>query len=328
MTKQIAVSPGSPDREPVQAEPEAAAVSDGTPEGAGASPGVRGQVKPVTRWAGAKRWLAPYVADPIYRYLTTRGGRYCEPFLGGGAVALAVLSRETDVRNLGGLGSPSAPMAFLSDACAPLIQMFRSVVANPDRVYAEMRELAIRGVDEDTYYEERRKAATPGRFLYLNALCFNGLYRENASGQNNVPFGDRGEDPFPSREAIHAVAGVLKGASIQTWDFRRALRNVKQGDFVYIDPPYAGGFANYTRNGFTDDDQQELAAMLENLAASGVAIVACNADTPAVRAWYSWAPHVVDTGERRAINRDGAARSKKASCLLITTDPALLGELA
>lgn len=271
------------------------------------------RVRPVLRWCGGKGWAAPFLAPPFREYLERSRGFYHEPFLGGGAVALAL--------------AHGRPMR-LSDACLPLIQLFRAVAANPDRVYAEMRELAVRGVDEATYYEERRKALTPGRFLYLNCLSYNGLWRENASGQYNVPFGDRGDDPFSSREAIQAVSHVLTGAQLQTWDFRRALRNVKPGDLVFVDPPYAGGFASYTRKGFTDGDQQELAAMLEQLAGTGAAVVACNADTPAVRSWYSWTPHVISTGERRAINRDGAARAKKAECLLMTTDLALLGDLA
>jgi DNA adenine methylase len=217
----------------------------------------------------------------------------------------------------------------LSDLCAPLIQMYRSVIVNPDRVYAELREIAARGVDEDAYYEERRKAMTPGRFLYLNALSFNGVYRENSSGRYNVPYGDRGEDPFQTREEIHAVSAALRGAQIQSQDFRRALRSdlVGEGDLVFVDSPYHGGFSGYTKTGFSDDDHQALAGILEGLATNGAHIVACNADTPGVRSWYSWVPHVVETGERRAVNRDGVARSKKAACLIFTTDLSLLGDL-
>ena len=47
---------------------------------------------PFVRWAGGKRWLAPRLVDEI---MATEPHLYIEPFLGGGAVALALPAQLT-----------------------------------------------------------------------------------------------------------------------------------------------------------------------------------------------------------------------------------------
>src|SRR5437016_9287067 len=69
------------------------------------------------------------------------------------------------------------------------------------------------------------------RFLYLNSLCFNGLYRTNESGQFNVPYCPPGHETVPE-ELILEAAHHLRKATIVNQDFEETLATATIGDFV------------------------------------------------------------------------------------------------
>ena len=65
-------------------------------------------------------------------------------------------------------------------------------------------------------------------------------------------------------------------------------RVYRPGDVVFADPPYDGTFTGYV-GGFSDAAQEQLASLLERLAAQGVRVFATNSDTPRIRQLYRWA---------------------------------------
>ena len=134
--------------------------------------------------------------------------------------------------------------------------------------------------DETTYY--RVRAEDPSdltqfergvRFVYLNRYCFNGLYRTNCRGQFNVPYGRSRTGALPPVEQFLACARLLARAELRAWDFGTALRYVQEGDFVYLDPPYAVRtrrvFREYGPKSFSSGDLERLAWHLEKLDAKG-----------------------------------------------------------
>src|ERR1039458_929080 len=131
--------------------------------------------RPFLRWAGSKRRiLATLVqcAPPEYR-------TYVEPFLGSGCLFFAL--------------RPSA--AILGDLNAELMLTYGLVRRSPRRIATELGELS----HSRRTYERMRSVDTSAldplsravRFLYLNRLCFNGVYRTNRAGMFNVPMGSR-----------------------------------------------------------------------------------------------------------------------------------------
>lgn len=95
-------------------------------------------------------------------------------------------------------------------------------------------------------------------FYYLNRTGYNGLCRFNQSGEFNVPFGSYAtinytRDFSPYRE-------LFSEWEFTSTDFEKL--SVKQGDFVYADPPYDVEFTHYAKNGFTWDDQVRTAEWL------------------------------------------------------------------
>ena len=115
--------------------------------------------RPFLKWPGGKRWLAREIAY----YISTRLiGRYFEPFLGGGAVLLALQPRQ----------------AILSDLNPDLINTYRQVQKNPDVLIARLRK---KRVTAHNYYRVRGQNPQSSleraiRFLYLNRTAFGGMY--------------------------------------------------------------------------------------------------------------------------------------------------------
>ncbi len=265
---------------------------------AGGSSGAR-QARPFVKWAGGKRRLLPAImaaAPPTFT-------RYMEPFVGGGAVALAV---------------GCLPL-LLNDANAELMHAFRTVRDDLGPLLALLDE--HRAHHAEAYFYALRSAdptaldpvAQAARFVYLNKTCFNGLYRVNKQGQFNTPFGRYKNPTLYDRENMQRVAQLLEGAELHTGDYRAFLAaNARPGDFIYLDPPYIpvsqySDFKRYTKEQFREDDQRELARIFDELVALGAYPVLSNSYTALTLELYQ--QHDLRTVEAaRNINHDGARR--------------------
>jgi DNA adenine methylase len=284
------------------------------------------EVKPVLKFVGGKAWLVPLLARNIWLRLARTGGRYIEPFLGGGALALH-------------LGLPDM---ILGDSLPPLMEMYAAIKDKPAEVAWALSAYASGGVDKESYYKVRdlepdTAVARAARMIYMNKLGFNGVIRYNRQGKFNVPYGDaayrsssvnrRGRDAveslFPSKGKIEAVAKSLRGAELHLADFGQLCQWAGDGDVVFCDPPYDGTFDGYTGTGFTAADQERLATELGDAARAGAVVYACNADTDRVRALYSgWS--FVAVAEKRSVNRDGGGRGR-VPCVVVTNWPEGIG---
>lgn len=232
--------------------------------------------RPFLKWAGSKRFLLPTLSS-----LVPPGfGVYHEPFLGSAALFFEL--------------QPSR--AFLSDACAELVDTYTAVRDNPRAV---LRNLTALTPTRDQYYvvrehRSRGRFKRAAEFIYLNKSCWNGLYRVNAKGEFNVPYGR------PTwRQAV--VPGVLRscsealgapGVRIDVADFSLVSARAKPNDLVYFDPPYVAshsdnGFRAYNEKLFSWKDQIRLAALAQQLAMQGTHVLVSNASHPSVSALYA-----------------------------------------
>ena len=64
------------------------------------------------------------------------------------------------------------------------------------------------------------------------------MYRVNSKGLNNVPFGRYKNPSLVNEEVLRAAAQALRFTEIQNKPFEDCLAQAKDGDFVYLDPPY------------------------------------------------------------------------------------------
>lgn len=263
-------------------------------------------IKPFIRWAGGKTRLLPHILP----HVPERFDNYFEPFLGGGAMFFAVQDRIQG-------------RAQLADLNTHLIAAWIAMRDHQD----ELRPLLdwYREHDSKEFYYEAR-ARTPhglvpraARFLYLNGVSWNHLWRENSkTGAMNVPWGDRAFKGFDDN-ALSAYRDLLQVADIQAVDFREAVSEARRGDFVYLDPPYlpvftksevekepTSKFNKYTAKVFGEADLMDLAALCEALSARGVRWVMSNRDTAGVRELFPNA-EVIGFTTRRSL----AAQSKR-----------------
>jgi len=86
------------------------------------------------------------------------------------------------------------------------------------------------------------------------------------------------------------------------------------GDVVYFDPPYVpasdtANFTSYATDGFTHDQQVELANLAESLASKGVKVIVSNHDTPVTQELYKNAA-IYPIQVTRTIAAKGSSRKK------------------
>jgi DNA adenine methylase len=243
--------------------------------------------KPFIRWAGGKSRLLPRILP----YAPEQIQNYYEPFLGGGAVFLACASRVSGRSYLADLNEHLvAAWIALRDHHAELRPLLDWYQANDskDFYYSVRATLPIGFVD---------KAA---RFLYLNGVSWNHLWRENSkTGAMNVPWGDRRfKGIAPSTMAD--LGRLLASADIRVADFRDVIPKAAAGDFVYLDPPYlpifskpdserepTAKFNKYTAKVFGYEDLVELSEICRELSRRGVCWVMSNRDVELVRDLFS-----------------------------------------
>jgi DNA adenine methylase len=259
--------------------------------------------RPVLKWAGGKARLAPVLIDhlPPLEFKA-----YHEPLFGGGALFFALKNRAL------------LRKAYLSDINMPLIEVYLALRDCLEEVMYHLRPhryekdhyYAIRALNPETLSLPERAA----RIIYLNKTCYNGLYRENRSGQFNVPFGRYKNPTICDEPNLRAVSFELQGVDITCRHFSTALDTAKKGDLVYLDPPYyplsaTAHFTGYSRYGFTEADQIALHDVFVELARRGVSVMLSNSDTPFIRDLYAGYPiHTVMA--RRAINSKPSKRGK------------------
>jgi DNA adenine methylase len=262
-------------------------------------------MKPILKWAGGKRWLI-HTAPELF---ALPRHRYVEPFVGSGAVYFHL--------------EPEA--AVLGDKNAELINLYQTIKDDWRSVERLLRAHAARHSDE-YYYEVRDQkprspAARAARFLYLNRTCFNGLYRENRKGDFNVPRGTKDTVLFPDDD-LEGMAALLEGAELYAGDFEQALRRVKLGDLVFVDPPYTvkhnvNGFVRYNEKIFSWSDQERLSAIIKEKAASGAKIIITNANHESVRSLYTDFAEIHSVSRSSVLSGDANYRGKTEEALIL-----------
>jgi len=240
-------------------------------------------IKPFVRWVGGKSRLLPrilpHVPDSIENYY--------EPFLGGGAVFLACAARVSGRSHLADLNEHLvAAWIAMRDHQSELRPLLDWYLANDSKeFYYDVRSAVPSSLIE--------KAA---RFLYLNGVSWNHLWRENSrTGAMNVPWGDRRFKGIDNA-TMTTIGNILNRADIVAADFREVLESANRGDFVYLDPPYlpvfsrpdvekepTAKFNKYTAKTFELPDLIELAEICASLSRRGVRWVMSNRDTESVR---------------------------------------------
>ena len=238
--------------------------------------------KPFLKWAGGKSSIADLLATRFPDKIKV----YWEPFCGSAALFFHMHDR--------------IERAVLSDINGHLCVAYQEVKEQPHNVIDTLRLMAAEHHKSDHYYywvrdhmigEELRQDEIAARVIYLNKTCFNGLWRENKSGRHNVPKGKYDNPNIVNREGIYAAHEALQIAYIvagDAWSVANEFFCEKtKPTAVYIDPPYAGGFTQYNRRGFSLADQMATANLALHCRKAGACVVVSNSDHLDVQTAYT-----------------------------------------
>jgi DNA adenine methylase len=265
-------------------------------------------MSPVLKWAGGKTQLL----ENIINNMPKEYNRYYEPFVGGGAVFLAVSPKE----------------AVLNDINVQLINLYQQLRSNHSEILNELEKLDSQECNKDFYYEVRNKynkkienneldAECASLMIWLNKHCFNGLYRVNGKGLFNVPYNNRIGGKSADENNVIAISNYLNenNVKITCMDFEKVCESVCEGDFVYFDSPYipeseTADFTDYTKEGFSLDDHKRLAELFKKLDSSGAKLMLSNNDVPLVHSLYDGF-NIRSLDVKRMINRNASKRRGK-----------------
>ncbi len=242
--------------------------------------------KPFVKWVGGKSQLL----DEIREKYPSQIEKYCEPFVGGGAVLFDVL------------GKFKPKKVLINDINKELINTYKQIRDNCENLIAQLSEIQNRyksqSLEENKayFYEKRERynelkvngdeaenLEKAALFIFLNKTCFNGLYRVNSKGLFNVPFNNAKNPLLCDEENLRACSKLLQNVEMKVGDYKECGTFIDKKTFVYIDPPYrpltqTAAFTSYSENGFADREQIELGNFITEISKKGAVVLASNSD--------------------------------------------------
>ena len=264
-------------------------------------------IKPFLKWVGGKT----QIIDDVMSLFPQTMKNYHEPFLGGGSVLLALLSyKKAGKIQINGT-------MYASDLNANLINLYKTIQETPKHLITLINEMSkqyalAKGTTvnrlptsleeaysspESYYYwirnnfnamtkEQRLSIKGAAMILFMNKTCFRGVYREGPKGFN-VPYGNYNYPAVIDEAHIMEISELIKDVNFSCLSFNDAMDKASNGDFMYLDPPYAPenskSFVGYTTDGFDIDQHKMLFAKTKELKAKNVKMVMSNAAVDLVK---------------------------------------------
>ena len=194
-------------------------------------------MKPIVKFQGGKTRELKHILPML-----PKGERLVEAFVGGGAVSFAV----------GG-------NVWINDTNPHLINLYRQVAGNRFDELLSLVE-AAKQMEHDELEQEFYKArdiinnghpdAVVWAFSYIlvRQLCFSGMERHNKQGAFNVPFGHYQRFACRLSQEHHthlSQALITHGTALDV------IKNVSDGDVLFLDPPYLDRAGYFNGDGGT-----------------------------------------------------------------------------
>ena len=208
-------------------------------------------------YQGSKRQLAPAIA----RYLPTEIGTLYEPFAGSAAMSIYAAHHRLAARFV------------IADSLAPMIDLFRAIVEEPEKTICRYQELWHgQTIGDNGYFNSVRdrynETGNHVDLLYLICRCVKNAVRFNRAGRFTQSVDKRrlGMRPDKMRKAILGVSAILGGrAEFRIGDWLETTADARPGDFLYMDPPYLGTSIGRDRRYHRQMMRNELVLGLESL---------------------------------------------------------------
>ena len=218
---------------------------------------------PPIKCQGKKTKLVSHIKE-LYSKLKLDNSVYYQPFMGSGVVGFNIEPER----------------AIFSDNNPYIIKFYNSIknkIINHKIVkdFLEESGLELKKNGKDYYNLVRDRFNKDGNildFLFLNRCCFNGLMRFNRNGKFNVPYCKK-DDRFSQSYITKIVNQVKKVEELldrhPDWqficsDWKDIVKDAKEEDIIYCDPPYLGLFSTYYTE-YDINNEKELQDFLNNI---------------------------------------------------------------
>ena len=212
--------------------------------------------KTFLKWVGGKR----QIIDKILSKFPNEMNNYHELFLGGGSVLLSVLLLKKQNK------ITIKDKIYAYDINKDLINVYKHIQSEKDTLFQRITHYineydSLNGtvinrkpknIDEaktskESYYYwirnkynniEKGTVECSALFMFINKTCFRGMYREGPNGYN-VPYGHYKTTPTIITESdLNFVSELIKDVEFKHSSFADSIKEITEGDFVYLDPPY------------------------------------------------------------------------------------------
>lgn len=274
------------------------------------------------KWAGGKSGLVTQLCEYLPKPGELAGGSYTEPFCGGASVFfwMAEMGRLDGITRVSLNDAQSAVTDVLW--CLSDSWLVQHVTVRVKTLLDTWNGQGPEG--RKALYESARAkrggdiVTRAARMIFLNRVCFNGLWRVNQRGENNVPMGDYKTVNLPNLGTASLLLSSCK-AQVTNLDFNMLFlgRPVGPGDFIYFDPPYHQTHSTFTAGGFDEKDHRNLARLFSNLEGQGARILLSNSDTPLIRELYE-GYRIEELRGPRSLSRDGGGRGSVGELLILS----------
>lgn len=209
--------------------------------------------QPIIKWSGSKRSQC----DEIISYFPKKIETYYEPFCGGCSMLMCLLNSGISVKRY-----------ICSDINKDLISLWNEIKNHPDKVYSSYLDLWTRLIrcqtvgEKRKFFEEQRelynKEHSPFVFFFIMRTTTNGMPRYNKNGEFNNGFHltRNGIEPKRLYPILLEWSKKLQRNNVEFrhCSYEEILKEVKNGDLVYMDPPYFNTKGMYMKDTIVFDD--------------------------------------------------------------------------
>jgi DNA adenine methylase len=237
--------------------------------------------KTYLKWVGAKNKSISFLEEEIPEKIkkSKQINCYIEPFVGGGAFLLHLLSNykldhvfasdlNLDLINTWKTIQDKTKLDALLVQLAKLDSMYKSTESmdEKNKIFKTVKKEFNALKAPFNLDEEIKKAAY---LIFLNKTCFNGLHRVNKLGEYNTSFGKRKSPKIFDATQLSEISKLIQPVHFYYADytFTNSLLQKYPDAFIYLDPPYRkitkGSFKEYTKEHFVFSDYLDFLSKLK-----------------------------------------------------------------
>ena len=279
--------------------------------------------KPFLKWVGGKT----QILDHVLNKFPNKMNNYHEPFVGGGSVLFGLLSLQKQ----GTINIKKKVYAY--DINEALINTYKHVQSKRKELHNCLKKymetydkltgdiinrkptsLEEAMTSKESYYywlrnkynkADKKTIDCAALFMFINKTCFRGMYREGPNGYN-VPYGHYKKTPkMITEQELDVISDLIKDVVFIHGDFTDSFKNMKKGDFVYVDPPYVKenekSFVKYVSGGFDLQTHMTLFDEIKKVDKKKVKFVLSNSKVDLVTTCFKEF-NIEDIQARRAIH--------------------------